>query len=139
MINRVLDLQNRTVREITVLLGKTLRVTKSMPVSELVVLCRERHLSRLPVEETVGGRARIVGLVSLKTLLYRDDFDPRKTVGDYLKPALYLDEDMRLEVALRQLQRSGQRLAIVLGRDRSEVGIVSLQDILKAIFGEVSF
>jgi magnesium and cobalt exporter, CNNM family len=138
MINRVLDLQNRTVREITVPLGKTLRVTKSMPVSELLALCRERHLSRLPVEETVDGRARIVGLVSLKTLLYRDDFDPGKTVGDYLKPALYLDEDMRLEVALRQLQRSGQRLAIVLGRDRSEVGIVSLQDILKAIFGEVS-
>jgi CBS domain containing-hemolysin-like protein len=35
------------------------------------------------------------------------------------------------------MQRSGQRLAIVLGRDQREVGIVSLQDILKVIFGEV--
>jgi CBS domain containing-hemolysin-like protein len=41
-------------------------------------------------------------------------------------------------VALQQMQRHGQRLAIVLGPDRSELGLVSLQDILKFIFGEVS-
>ena len=34
-------------------------------------------------------------------------------------------------------RKRGQRLAIVLGRDGRELGIVSLQDILKAIFGEV--
>jgi magnesium and cobalt exporter, CNNM family len=138
MINRVLDLQSRTVREITIPLAKTVRVTRQTPVRELLTICRERGLTRLPVEETVADRTRVVGLVSLKTLLYREDFDANKTAGDYLKPALYLDEDVRLEVALRQLQRSGQRLAIVLGRDRNEIGIVSLQDILKAIFGEVS-
>jgi CBS domain containing-hemolysin-like protein len=36
------------------------------------------------------------------------------------------------------MQRSGQRLAVVLGRDRREIGIVTLQDILKLVFGEVS-
>jgi len=36
------------------------------------------------------------------------------------------------------LQKSGQRLAVVLGRDRREIGILSLQDVLRAIFGEVS-
>jgi CBS domain containing-hemolysin-like protein len=61
-----------------------------------------------------------------------------KTAADYVRPALYLDEDLRLEVALRRMQRSGQRLAVVLGRDRREIGIVSLQDILKVVFGEVS-
>jgi CBS domain containing-hemolysin-like protein len=45
---------------------------------------------------------------------------------------------LRLEVAMRRMQRGGQRLAIVLGRDRSEIGILSLQDVLKLIFGEVS-
>ena len=37
-----------------------------------------------------------------------------------------------------RMQKSGQRLAIVLGRDRRELGIISLQDVLKVIFGEVS-
>jgi CBS domain containing-hemolysin-like protein len=48
-----------------------------------------------------------------------------------------VDADMRLDEAMRHLQRAGQRLAIVLARDGREVGIVSLQDLLKAIFGEV--
>ena len=41
-------------------------------------------------------------------------------------------------LALQRLQRSGQRLAIVLSRERRELGILSLQDVLKVIFGEVS-
>jgi CBS domain containing-hemolysin-like protein len=44
---------------------------------------------------------------------------------------------MRLEEALRRMQRSGQRLGIVLGRDQREFGLISLHDILKFIFGEV--
>ena len=59
-------------------------------------------------------------------------------MGEFVKPALYLDEDLRLEVALQRMQRGGQRLAIVLGRNRKESGILSLQDVLKVIFGEVS-
>jgi CBS domain containing-hemolysin-like protein len=55
-----------------------------------------------------------------------------------VKPALYLDEDLRLETALQRMRRGGQRLAIVLGRDRRETGIVSLEDILKVVFGEVN-
>ena len=74
----------------------------------------------------------------MNTLLYQPDLDTNKPVGEYVRPALYLDEDLRLEVALRRLQRSGQRLAIVLGRDRREIGILSLQDVLKFIFGELS-
>ena len=54
-----------------------------------------------------------------------------------MKPALYMEEETRLEEALKQMQRSGQRLGIVLGRDQREVGIVGLQDIFKVIFGEV--
>jgi CBS domain containing-hemolysin-like protein len=36
------------------------------------------------------------------------------------------------------MQKGGQRIAIVLGRDRHEIGILTLQDVLKAIFGEVN-
>jgi CBS domain containing-hemolysin-like protein len=44
---------------------------------------------------------------------------------------------MRLDAAMRQMQRSGQRLAVVLGPEQQELGIVSLTDILQTIFGEV--
>ena len=76
--------------------------------------------------------------VSLRRLLFQGDVDEGKLAAEYLQPALYLDEQMRLEDALRAMQRSGQRLGIVLTRERRELGVVSLEDILKAVFGEVS-
>jgi CBS domain containing-hemolysin-like protein len=138
MINRVLDLQNITVRQAMKPMDQAVTTEAAAPVSAALALCRERMLTRLPVWEERDGRKRVVGLVSLKSVLFRRDLDPSKRVGDYLKPALFLDETTRLEVALRRMQRSGQRLAIVLGRESREAGILSLQDVLRIIFGEVS-
>ena len=138
MINRVLDLQSLTVRHITKPISIAATVTMQTPVREVMALSREQHHTRLPGWETRERQRRIAGLVSMATLLYQPDVDVSKTAADYVRPALYLDEDLRLEVALRRMQRSGQRLAVVLGRDRREIGIVSLQDILKVVFGEVS-
>ena len=138
MINRVLDLQTLTVRQAMKPVEQAVALTAQTPVSAALALFRERKLTRLPVWESRDGQQRIVGLLVLNTLLYQAALDTNKPVGEYVKPALYLDEDLRLEVALRRFQRSGQRLAIVLGRDKREIGLLSLQDVLKGIFGEVS-
>jgi putative hemolysin len=138
MINRVLDLQNLTVRQVATPLTKAATVNMQTPVVEVLALCRERRLTRLPVWELRDGQKRIVGLLNLNTLLYQAELSEEKPAAELVKPAIYLDEDMRLETALRRLQRSGQRLAVVLGRDGREIGIIGLQDILKVIFGEVS-
>jgi CBS domain containing-hemolysin-like protein len=135
MINRVLDLQNLTVRQIATPLNKAFTVSDQTPVSEVLALARERRFNRIPVWRSEGRSRRIAGLLNLRSLLYEGNLDGR--AGDFLKPALYLDEETRLEIALRQMQRTGQRLAIVLAGDRTELGIVGLQDILKVIFGEV--
>jgi putative hemolysin len=119
-------------------LGQAVVITVQTPVSAALALCREHQYTRLPVWETRDGGKRIIGMLALSTLLYQPALDPAKPVADYMKPALFLGEDLRLEVALRRLQRSGERLAIVLGRERREIGILSLQDVLKVIFGEVN-
>jgi CBS domain containing-hemolysin-like protein len=137
MITRVLDLQNIPVRQITTPMDQVVAVNAQTPMGEALQLSKERKVSRLPVWREDGGRRRIVGIVNLRTALYQAELDPARSAGDYLKPALYLEEDMRVEAALKRMQRGGQRLAIVLGRDQREIGVVSLQDILKAIFGEV--
>jgi CBS domain containing-hemolysin-like protein len=138
IINRVLDLQSLTVRQIIKPISMTATVTMQTPVSEVLALCRERRLTRLPVWEMRDNRRRIAGLISMATILYQADLDLGKTAADYVRPALYLEEDLRLEDSLRRMQRSGQRLAVVLGRDGLEMGVVSLQDILKVVFGEVN-
>jgi putative hemolysin len=138
MIARVFDLQSLTVRQVARPMASAITITVGTPMSVVLALCAEKQLTRLPVWENKEGRRRICGVLSLDALIYQADFDPARRAGDYMKPALYLDEDLRLEIALQRLQRGGHRLAIVLGRDRQEVGIVSLEDILRVVFGEVS-
>ena len=138
MINRVMDLQHLKVRQITVPLSKTFTATVTTTVSDLLEMYRQHRITRLPIWQEEGKTRRIVGIVNLQTLLYTNELLPSSTARDYLKPAVYLDEALRLQDALQLMQRSGHRLGIVLGLDRREVGIVSLEDILKSIFGEVS-
>ena len=136
MINRVLDLQNLTVGQISIPLAKVWSVGIQAPLRDALQLAREHRISRLPVWR--GDRVtQIAGILSLRPLLYRSDLDLNRPAGDFIKPALYLEESLRLEEALQRMRKSGERLAIVLGRDRREIGILTLEDILKVIFGEV--
>lgn len=136
MINRVLDLQNVRVRHITVPFSEVVTVTDETPMSEIVNLCRERNLTRMPVLRT--ETKRVMGTMDIDAVLYREDLDLKKPASAYVRGALFLPEDLLLEEAMRRMQRTGDRLAIVLDREQRERGIVSLQDILKVIFGEVT-
>ena len=137
MINRVLDLQNQTVQSIAIPLSRVVSVEVNTSVEELVNLFRKRGYGRLPVWGGQGPQRRLVGLVSVNRLLYLPTLDLQGTAGDHLQPILKLGNTMRLEVAFRKMQRAGQRLAVVTGPDQVELGIVSLQDVLSFLFGEV--
>lgn len=137
MINRVLDLQSLTVGAIATPLAKVMTVNDQTPIQEALALGVRQGVMRLPVWQTRDGHRRIMGMVFLGPLLYLPSLEAGKPAGDYVRPALYLEEDLRLEVALGRMQRSGQRLAVVLGRDGRETGTISLEDMLKFIFGEV--
>jgi CBS domain containing-hemolysin-like protein len=137
LINRVLDLQNYTVRQIAAPLDRVAAVEINTSLGDAMALAREKKFSRLPVWETRDGKRRIAGLLLLGPLMYRNDLDPAKPVSAHLTPALFVNENMRLEIAMRLMQRAGHRLAIVLARNGNEIGVLSLEDILRVLFGEV--
>jgi len=138
MINRVLDLQSLTVRQAMKPLAQEPTLTVDAPVSDVLRVGREKQAIRLPVWEKRENRHRIAGLINVNALLFDSNPDPTRRAAPYVQPALFVDEDMRVEVALRRMQRSGQRLAVVLGREGRELGTLDLQDVLEVIFGEVS-
>ncbi len=138
MIDRVLDFQSLTVRHATRPMAQTITLERNSTVENALAACREHGYTRFPVWGERDGRRRIIGVVSCNAMLYATDTVSGTVALQYLKPAIYLDQDLRLELALRRLQKSGQRIAIVLGREHQEIGIITLQDIIKAIFGEVS-
>ncbi|MCI0537190.1 MAG: CNNM domain-containing protein, partial [Verrucomicrobiales bacterium] len=96
MIERVLDLQAFTVGSVTIPLSKVVSISAGTPLAEVMKISREKHLTRLPVwEEDRTGR-RLVGIVSLRTFLYESNPDPEQPARTYVKPALFLREDLRL-------------------------------------------
>ena len=72
-----------------------------------------------------------------RPLVYRENLDTEKPASAYMNPAVFVNEDARLEVVLRLMQRAGQRTAIVLSPELKEIGVVKLKDILKVMFGEM--
>jgi CBS domain containing-hemolysin-like protein len=136
MINRVLDLPNLRVRHVMIPLANTTNVESTLPLAQVLALCRERGLTRVPVVESATHR--IHGVINLEFVLYLDGPDTAKPARDYIQAPFFLPEELHLEEALRRMQQTGHRLAVVLGPDHRETGIISLQDILKVIFGEVT-
>jgi CBS domain containing-hemolysin-like protein len=117
-------------------LASAATVAAEKPVAEAIAVCRLRNFTRLPA---VDARTHhIIGIVNLEHLIFSKDVDPTKPARDYLQPAFYLPEDLHVEEALRRMQHTGWRLAVVLGRDTREAGIITLQDVLKLIFGELN-
>jgi len=136
MINRVLDLPNLRVRHLMVPLAGVSTVAADLPVAQAIALCRERNLTRVPAIDPQSRR--ITGIFNLEHLLYSTDVDAAKPAREYLQPAFYLPEDLHVEEALRRMQQTGWRLAVVLSRNQSEAGVIALQDVLRVIFGEVT-
>ena len=93
--------------------------------------------TRLPVWTENGPRRRIAGVVNLRRLIFLPETEWQRPVGDFLESTLYQDEDIRLQSLLQVMQRSGQRVVIILDKRQRELGMVSLPDILKVVFGEV--
>jgi CBS domain containing-hemolysin-like protein len=111
-------------------------VPDSAPMSEVLALCLRRNCDRIPVLDPTTGR--VAGIINLGWLLYSGELDRAKPARDYMEPPFFLPEELRLEEALRRMQDTGRRLAVVFSRDHGETGLVSLQDILRVIFGEVN-
>ncbi len=95
---------------------------------------REGRHSRMPVyHETIDN---IVGILLLKDLM---QFAPGTdlTLQDLVKPACFVPESKRILQLLRELQRTRTQLAMVVDEYGSLSGLVSLEDLLEEVFGEI--
>jgi len=137
LVNRVLNSQKLTVQRVAVSWDKVTRVTVDTPARAARRILADRGCSRMPV--TASDGRKVVGLITIKSLLYRERILPAETVEEFMTPALFFEPDTRLEVALREFQAGGQRQAIVVDSGGHPVGIVSLTDVLRATFGEVTW
>ena len=70
MINRVLDLQNLSLLQIAIPMGRVVSLSAETPVEKILALYKERRFSRMPVWRQEAGRQKVVGLVNLNSLIF---------------------------------------------------------------------
>ena len=136
MISQVLRLSDRTLGQAAIPLNLSVTASADSRISSVITLCKDHRIARVPIWKFGGGQRKVVGIVTLKTSLYKEDFDSDKPASEYMQPALFLPADLKVEAALKRMQRSGQWLAIVTSESQKEAGIVSLQDILNVVFSD---
>jgi hypothetical protein len=119
------------LREIVVPRRDVVHLGADLPTAEaLRMLARSGH-SRAPVTGPVG-LDEVIGVVHVLDLL-----DSHGLVGAVARPAVFLPETLRVSDALRQLRQQRQHLAVVVDERGSTDGIVTLEDLVEEIVGEI--
>jgi putative hemolysin len=135
MINRVLDLETTTLRQVATPLTALPTIRRNSTLQEAFTLYTQTQQDVMAVWDE--GTRKVVGFIVIDDLL----FESKKNSGEireFVKPAMFLSQEMKLEAGLRRMQRGGKRMAVVMGLHNKEWGIVKVDDILRQIFGKVT-
>ena len=105
------------------------------PLPAVLEKVRSSGHTRMPVYE--GSIDNIVGIVNTKDLFFLIGVDNVVVLEDALYPAIFLKPDEEAANALRLFKRSKKHLALVRDEDDKILGVVTLEDILEEIIGEL--
>ena len=133
MIDNIFDLGETTVREVMVPLVDVAMVPETASPMDAVALIRERGFSRLPV--FAQRETSITGVVAAMDLLARGA--AAATVRDLMRAPLYVPEAKRIDELLREMQKNRVHLAVVVDEYGGATGIVTLEDVVEQIVGEI--
>ena len=136
MISAILHLERSTARQIMVPRIDIVAVSSDVLLSEAVDVAIQAGHSRIPVYE--HSMDEIVGVVYAKDLLrYVNEEHEGLTVQSLLRPAYFVPESKRVDDLLSELQQSKVHLAIVVDEYGGTAGVVTIEDILEEIVGEI--
>jgi len=135
LIASIVDLSETIVREIMTPRTDVVAVPVETDFDTLQRTFADTLFTRLPVfRETLD---RIEGVVHVKDVLKAAVAGTRPSAGDLLRPVLLVPETKELRELLREFQAARQQLAVVVDEYGGTSGIVTLEDVLEEIVGEI--
>jgi magnesium and cobalt transporter len=137
MIEGVLQVAEMQVREIMIPRSQMVVVSRDDNPDELIPVAIQSGHSRFPV---VGdSRDEVVGVLLAKDLLRYSSKNEQEqfSVREILRPAVFVPESKRLNVLLKEFRASRNHLAIVVDEYGGVAGMVTIEDVLEQIVGEI--
>lgn len=134
MINKVFDLGDAIARDVMVPRVYVVTADVNSSYEDLIRLFRQEKFTRIPIYE--GNVDNIIGLVNMKDLLLYENLENFE-IHKILRKPYFTVENKRVSELLIEMKQSTFNLAIVLDEYGELAGIVSLEDIVEEIVGEV--
>ena len=137
MIEGVLAVSELRVRDIMVPRSQMVVVPRDQRPEEFLPLIIESAHSRFPV---IGeSRDEVTGILLAKDLLAYFSEGGKETfqLNDVLRPAVFIPESMRLNVLLKEFRNSRNLIALVVDEYGGVAGLVTIEDVLEQIVGEI--
>ncbi|NMH96670.1 hemolysin family protein [Pseudonocardia acidicola] len=137
MIHSVFELGDTLVREVMVPRPDVVWADRDTPVEKVLRLALKSGYSRLPV---LGeGIDDIVGVAYLKDLVGAQHGDREgATLTEVMRPAVFVPDSKRIDELLKEMQRTRNHMAIVVDEYGGTAGVVTIEDILEEIVGEIT-
>jgi magnesium and cobalt exporter, CNNM family len=133
MIDKIFDLGETAVREVMVPLVDVAALPETATATDVVRLIQERGFSRIPV--FTDRVFNIVGVVTAMDILRRGGEAP--DLRALMRPATYVPETKHIDDLLREMQKNRVQLAVVVDEYGGAVGIVTVEDIVEEVVGEI--
>ena len=136
MLRNIFDLGRIPVREIMVPAPDIISIDATSPISKVLEVFAEHRFTRLPVYE---GRAdNIIGMVHQKDIFNMFSHKEDKILKELVRPILLVPETVKVSQILRDFREQQMHIAIVLNEHGIMTGLITLEDVLEEIVGEIS-
>ena len=138
MIQSVFDLGDTIAREVMVPRTEVVWIESTKTVPQALALALRSGFSRIPV--VADNVDDVVGLVYLKDLVRRGQ-DPERArqtkLEEVMRPATFVPESKQVDELLREMQSRNSHMAIVIDEYGGTAGLITIEDILEEIVGEI--
>ena len=137
MIEGVLEVSEMQVRDIMIPRAQMVVVERDASLKEILPIVTQSAHSRFPV---VGdSKDEVIGILMAKDLLtyFMNGRDQTFNVRDILRPVVFIPESKRLNVLLNEFRSSRNHMAIVVDEYGGAAGLVTIEDVLEQIVGEI--
>ncbi|MCW3840174.1 hemolysin family protein [Micromonospora yasonensis] len=135
IIDEVLVAGARLVREVMVPRTEVVFLSAGLTLAEAERLVRAETHTRYPVVD--GTHDDVVGFVHLRDVLLRPEPDGCATVGELTREVKQLPGSKRVLAALTEMRREGHHLAVVVDEYGGTAGIVTCEDLVEELVGEI--